>query len=183
MAGGCARAGYRLAGDDVVDRLCCRHLCGTDRASIALPAPDKAVVIAVGPHDQSADDIYELILAALEIEMPEGECLKPPCCDDLDGPLVDPEAAERIASAIDAFAPVLPVRNRFGDKGVRESSWPHHSRCCISSRQKVTVGMGISSVVVTCADDATLGTGGDARRCSRPARRSRGRDRSPWRVA
>ena len=104
MGGGCAQAGYRLAGDDVLDRLCCRHLYGSDPAIIAWPAPDEAVVIAVGPHDQSADDIYELILAALQIDMPEGERSKPPCCDDLDEPPVDPEATEKIASAIDALA-------------------------------------------------------------------------------
>jgi len=55
-------------------------------------------------HDQSADDIYQLVLAALEIEMPEGERLKPPCCDDLESPPVDAEVADLIAAAIDALA-------------------------------------------------------------------------------
>ena len=104
MAGGCAQAGYRLTGGDLLDHLCCRHLYGSDRAITAWPSPDEAVVIAVGPHDQSADDIYQLVLAALEIEMPEGERLKPPCCDDLESPPADAEVADLIAAAIDALA-------------------------------------------------------------------------------
>lgn len=103
MAGGCARAGYRLAGVDVLDRLCCRHLYGSDRAIVAWPSPDEAVVIAIGAHDQGANDVYQLILAALEIDTPEDERQKPPCCDDLDQPPVDPEATERIATVIDAL--------------------------------------------------------------------------------
>lgn len=102
-AGGCVQAGYRLAGADILDHLCCRHLYGSDRAIVAWPSPGEAVVIAIGPHDQGAGDVYELILAALEIEMPVGEREKPPCCDDFDEPPVDPDAAEQIATAIDAL--------------------------------------------------------------------------------
>ena len=103
MAGGCAQAGYRLAGAGVLDHLCCRHLYGSDRGIVAWPSLDAAVVIAIGPHDQSVNDIYQLILAALEIDMPEAERQKPPCCDDLDEPPADPETAELIAAAIDAL--------------------------------------------------------------------------------
>lgn len=102
-AGGCGQAGYRLVGADVLDRLCCRHLYGSDRAIVVWPSPDEAVVIAIGPHDHGVNDIYHLILAALEIDVPEDERQKPPCCDDLDEPPVDPGAAERIATAIDAL--------------------------------------------------------------------------------
>ena len=66
MAGGCAQAGYRLAGAGVLDHLCCRHLYGSDRGIVAWPSLDAAAVIAIGPHDQSVNDIYQLILAALK---------------------------------------------------------------------------------------------------------------------
>lgn len=104
QTGGCAQAGYRLAGKGTLDHLCCRHLYGSDRAITAWPSTDHAVVIAVGPHDQSNADVYQLLLSALEIDMPEDQRLKPPCCDDLGEPPVDPEAAERIVGAIQALA-------------------------------------------------------------------------------
>jgi hypothetical protein len=54
---GCEAAGYRLA-DAQLDHVCCRHLYGSDRMLTVWPAEDHAVVIAVGSHDQSTEDVY-----------------------------------------------------------------------------------------------------------------------------
>lgn len=103
MARGCDAAGYRLAGE-TLDRLCARHLYGSDRMITAWLASDHAVVVAIGPHDQSALDIYELLLDALGIDLPDAERSKPPCCDDEGNPPTDHDTAESIGDAIDNLA-------------------------------------------------------------------------------
>ena len=103
MARGCEAAGYRLAGEDL-DRLCARHLYGSDRLITAWLTEDHAVVVTIGPHDRSAGDVYELLLLALDAELPTEERSKPPCCDDDGKPPADPQAAESIADAVDTIA-------------------------------------------------------------------------------
>jgi len=55
--------------------VCCRHLYGSDRLLTA--APEHAAILAVGPHDQSALDVYELLLAAVVVEVPAEERSQP----------------------------------------------------------------------------------------------------------
>ena len=100
MARGCEAAGYRLAGA-ALDHLCARHLYGSDRMITAWLADDHAVVIAIGPHDQSAVDVYTLLLNALGIDLPDSERSTPPCCDGDGHPPADQEAAESISDAVD----------------------------------------------------------------------------------
>lgn len=102
MAGGCQEAGYRLAGAPL-DHACCRHLYGNDRLLTAWPAADSVVILAVGPHDRSAQD--ELLLAAVEVEVPAQERSKPPCCDELGEPPADAALAQALAAAVSALAP------------------------------------------------------------------------------
>lgn len=85
--------------------MCCRHLDGSDRLLTAWPAPEHAVILAVGPHDRSALDIYELLPAALAVEVPADERSKPPCCDELGQPPADAHLAEVLAAAVSALAP------------------------------------------------------------------------------
>lgn len=101
---GCEAAGYRLAGADL-EHVCCRHLYGNDRMLITWPAPARAVVLAVGPHDGTASDIYELLLKALALEVSTAERSKPPCCDEMGEPPVDRRIAETLAAAVAALAP------------------------------------------------------------------------------
>lgn len=61
---GCEAAGYRLAGAQM-DHVCARHLYGDDRMLTAWPAEDHAVVVAVGRHDQSSEDVYTVLLMHL----------------------------------------------------------------------------------------------------------------------
>lgn len=68
MPRGCQEVGCRLAGAPL-DHVCCRHLYGNDRMLAARPAADSAVILAVGPHDRSAQDIYALLLAAVAAEV------------------------------------------------------------------------------------------------------------------
>lgn len=110
LAQGCHEAGYRLAGAPL-DHVCCRHLYGTDRMLTVWPAPDHVVILAVGPHDRSAVDIYALLLDALAVEVPEIERTKPPCCDELGEPPADPRIAEALAAAVSALPP-RPRRQR-----------------------------------------------------------------------
>ena len=51
----------------------CRHLYGTDRMLITWKAPTHATVLTVEPHDRTASDIYDLLLAALALEVPSAE--------------------------------------------------------------------------------------------------------------
>ena len=103
MARGCHAAGYRLAGADL-DRICCRHLYGADRMLTAWPASDRCVVLAVGPHDSSTVDVYDQLLTALDLGVPDAERSKPPCCDPAGEPPADAVRAEEIAVAVDRAA-------------------------------------------------------------------------------
>ena len=67
---------------------------------IAWPAVEHAVVIAVGPHDRSSTDIYALLLDALDLDVPEEERNKPPCCDEEDRPPADSDIAQEVAGAV-----------------------------------------------------------------------------------
>ena len=67
-------------------------------------ADDHVVVVAIGPHNRSALDVYQLILDALEAEVPEDERDKPPCCDDEGQPPADADTASLIADAVDNLA-------------------------------------------------------------------------------
>ncbi len=104
MARGCEEAGYRLAGAPL-DHICCRHLYGNDRMLTAWPASHHAVILTVGPHDRSAQDVYELLLAAVAVEVPDQERTKPPCCDELGEPPADAALAEALAAAVSALVP------------------------------------------------------------------------------
>ena len=77
----------------------------------AWPAPDRVVILAVGPHDRSAADVYALLLDALAVEVPADERTKPPCCDELGEPPADAEVAEALAAAVSALPP-RPRRRR-----------------------------------------------------------------------
>jgi hypothetical protein len=85
----------------VLDHVCCRHLYGTDRVLTVWPAADRAVVIAVGRHDESAQDVYSSLLDALELDVPADEREKPPCCDDEGLPPADEEIATSVSEAIE----------------------------------------------------------------------------------
>ena len=69
------------------------------------PADDHAVVIAVGSHDGSADDVYAALLDALELVVPADEREKPPSCDNAGAPPAEEEIATTIADAIDQRSP------------------------------------------------------------------------------
>jgi hypothetical protein len=55
----------------------CRHLYGSDRLLTAWPGPEPAVILAVGPHDRSALNVRELLLAAVVVEVPAEERSQP----------------------------------------------------------------------------------------------------------
>jgi hypothetical protein len=65
------------------------------------PATDHAVVIAMGRHDKSPEDVYAAVLDALELDVPSGEREKPPCCDEEGQPPSDAEIASTISEAIE----------------------------------------------------------------------------------
>jgi hypothetical protein len=60
----------------VLDHICCRHLYGQDRMLIAWRTKDQAVVLAVGPHDRSVNDVYGLLLAALRLDLADAGTYK-----------------------------------------------------------------------------------------------------------
>lgn len=67
-------------------------------------AEDAAVILLVGPHSNTAGDLYDQLLRALGVEPPEEERTKPPCCDDEGAPPVDEEIAETITDAVERSA-------------------------------------------------------------------------------
>jgi hypothetical protein len=70
----------------------------------AWSAPDHAIVLAIGPHDRTAADVYELLVAALDGEVPDEERTKPPCCDEAGTAPADPDTATAIVDALDALS-------------------------------------------------------------------------------
>jgi len=86
-------------------------LYGSDRLLTTWPAPEHAVILAVGPHDRSALDVYDLLLAAVVVEIPAEERSKPPCCDELGEPPADAQVAQALAEAVSALV-ALPRRRR-----------------------------------------------------------------------
>lgn len=68
------------------------------------PADDRAVVVLVGPHSRTAEDVYDQLLDALAAVIPADEREQPSCCDDEGLPPVDGEAAEVIADAVERSA-------------------------------------------------------------------------------
>jgi len=63
-----------------------------------------AAVVVIGPHDQSDDDVYALLLEALELDVPDTERDKPPCCDEEGTAPADEGVSMDIVDAIDRFA-------------------------------------------------------------------------------
>lgn len=86
-----------------LDPLAVRHLYGNDRLLTARPAPEHAVILAVGPHDGSALDVYQLLLSAVAVKVPAEERSKPPCCDELGEPPADAQVAQALAAAATAL--------------------------------------------------------------------------------
>lgn len=84
--------------------MCCRHLYDNDRLLVAWPSADQAVVLLVGPHSTKADDVYDQLLEAVDIETPDDERAKPPCCDDDGAAPVDEDAATEVADAVERTA-------------------------------------------------------------------------------
>lgn len=66
----------------------------------AWPTHDEVVVLAFARHDSSAEDVYAVPLAALDLEVPKAERKKPRCCDDDGHPAADESLAREIADAI-----------------------------------------------------------------------------------
>lgn len=63
-------------------------------------AEDHAIVILVARHDGTASDVYRQLLDALEVEVPDDERFKPPCCDEAGEPPADEDVALVIANAV-----------------------------------------------------------------------------------
>jgi hypothetical protein len=92
--------------------VCCRHLYGSDRMLTAWLTDDHAAVLAVGPHDQSASDIYDLLLEALDVTVPEDQRTKPSCCDEHGLPPTNPDVASAIVDAVQNLAKQRRRRKR-----------------------------------------------------------------------
>ena len=94
---GCAALTYRLTGEEV-ERLCVFHLFGELRVIVAFATPDHAVVLLVGPHDDSDPgiDVYTQLYDLMGIPIPQGPRDKPPCCGT-DGPPLWGEETELLA--------------------------------------------------------------------------------------
>jgi hypothetical protein len=70
----------------------------------AWPDIEQVVVLAVGPHDRSPTDVYDLLLRALDLEVSGDERNKPPCCDEAGDPPIGSDTATVIIDAVEALA-------------------------------------------------------------------------------
>lgn len=86
---GCKALDYRLSGtDQLLPRLCVKHLRGNDRALVAF-TDEEAWVLLVGPHDRASRlDVYDQLYAVTTGTSPESPRTKPPCCKEADEPPV-----------------------------------------------------------------------------------------------
>lgn len=64
-------------------------------------ADDHVFVLAIGPHDRSANDVYDLLLEALGVNVPGDERTKPSCCDELGLPPSNHDAVTAIVDAVE----------------------------------------------------------------------------------
>jgi len=87
-------------------------LYGSDRMLTAWLADDHAVVVSIGPHDRSASDVYDLLLEALGVDIPDDERTKPLCCDELGLPPKNFDAATAIVDAVENLAKQRQRRGR-----------------------------------------------------------------------
>ncbi|MFC0439637.1 hypothetical protein [Kutzneria buriramensis] len=108
---GCAAMGYRMEGVDL-DRLCVRHLTDNLRVVVAFLSREEALIIALGPHDETDRrmNIYSFVYQAAECDVPTGKRTKPSCCDTDGFPPVDAELAERLADNIRAMEKAMRRR-------------------------------------------------------------------------
>jgi hypothetical protein len=67
-------------------------------------ADDHAFVLAIGPHDPSANNVYDLLLEALGVDVPGDQRTKPSCCDELGLPPTNHDAAMAIVDAVENLA-------------------------------------------------------------------------------
>lgn len=70
----------------------------------AWPADDEVIVLAIARHDTTAENVYATLLAALDLDVPEEERQKPPCCDDKGNPPADEAVALEIVDALTRHA-------------------------------------------------------------------------------
>ncbi len=66
----------------------------------AWPSDDQVIVLSIARHDTTVEDVYAALLAALDLEVPEEERQKPPCCDAEGNPPADEAIALEIADAL-----------------------------------------------------------------------------------
>lgn len=116
--------------------MCCSSLCGNDRLLAAWPAPEHAVILAVGPHDRSALDLYQMLLAALSVDVPCRTAEQATVLRRTAPPPADAQLAEALAAAVTAFDSgrrrrVLTVTvGRPAGKTVALGTLSFSCRCC-----------------------------------------------------
>jgi len=85
----------------------------------AWPRHDYAIVLAIGPHNRTATDVYDLLVTALDLEVADNERTKPPCCDEAGAAPADPDVATVIVDALDAL-----TRRRRGRRRAKRNPRP-----------------------------------------------------------
>jgi hypothetical protein len=78
----------------------------------AWAADNHVFVLAIGPHDRSANNVYDLLLEALGVNVPDEERTKPSCCDELGLPPSDHDAVTAIVDAVENLAKQRRRRKR-----------------------------------------------------------------------
>ena len=98
-ARGCEALQYRLFGEGILERVCARHLFSNDRVLATFNDEGDAWVLLVGPHDESAQDVYNALYQLAGVNPPDiTERTKPPCCDEMTAE--SPEVTDEEISAL-----------------------------------------------------------------------------------
>ncbi len=131
-------------------------------------AADHVVVIAVGPHDTSSNDVYALLLAALDLEVPADERDKPSCCDTEGLPPADAGARYRDRRRGDAnWTQSTMIRRDFLKPVLGRRRMASHADRTFSDRQRLC-GSSTGSSTGWCGTSAYGGRQADtatARKC------------------
>ncbi|GAA4890602.1 hypothetical protein GCM10023222_58160 [Saccharopolyspora cebuensis] len=114
---GCRAMDYRMTGGGV-EHLCVKHLRDNWRAIVAFHSRHHAVLLLLGQHlDRSPElDVYTQLYRLADIDRPDGQRTKLPCCDGDTGHPCSPRTRGWAAAVLGVTAPhgVLPTHAKVG---------------------------------------------------------------------
>lgn len=98
---GCRAADYALSGPSPWPHLCAVHIDGW-RIIVAFPAEDEVTLVKIARHDVNTDP-YREIAEDLGVPISTEPRTKPPCCDPVGEPPLDPQLVAAFEAAFSSL--------------------------------------------------------------------------------